>query len=46
MVNANLLIIEANEVSITSFSKSIADHKAEMRDDDTVETEKLQTKIS
>ena len=46
IVNANLLIIEANEVSMTSFSKSLADHKAEMRDDDAVESEKLEAKIN
>lgn len=46
IVNANLLVIEANEVSMTSFSKSLADHRAEMRDDDAVEKEKLQAKIN
>jgi hypothetical protein len=46
IVNANLLIIEANEVSMTSFSKSLADHKAEMRDDDAAESEKLEAKIN
>jgi hypothetical protein len=46
IVNSNLLIIEANEVSMTSFSKSLADHRAEMRDDDAVETGKLEAKVN